>query len=128
MKPLAIAPLALTLTSCASIMAQQQPITITSSPSGTRWIASDGQRGVTPRTVRPRDYREDFVITFERPGYETQTVTVDARVSSWTAGNILFFPAGIIGFIFDAYDPKAHVYTTSAVHVDLVEMEAVEDE
>lgn len=74
-----------------------------SEPSGAAMTTSHGYWCTTPCTLR-MSRSDAFVATFTLPGYETQAVTVESRVSgggaAGLAGNLII--GGVIGGVVDA--------------------------
>lgn len=58
--------------------------------------------GTTPTTLTlkaGKAYfdRQDYTVTFEKEGYEKQTIIIGAKLNGWYLGNILF--GGLIGIL-----------------------------
>lgn len=115
-----LAPLA--LTSCATLLADQEPLLLTSDPAGATFTTSDGQSGVTPAEVTPRDYKETLVITLSQPGFGPATVQVTPRPSHWIWGSVVF---GAIPVFADILSESAWVLPQDELHVALGKLEPV---
>lgn len=111
-KAVLISACALALGGCASIFnGSSQTLTINSEPDGADLVVSNraGDKihtGTTPATIsvkRGAGYfkSETYLVTLNKPGFETQEFTVTSSVSGWYIGNIIF--GGLIGFL--AVDP-----------------------
>jgi hypothetical protein len=108
MKALALLPIALLFTSCASIVSKSQwPVSLTSSPSGCQVAVKNSSgmvihQATTPSIVtlpssagffQPAQYQ----VEFSKKGLPTQTVSLSANVNGWWFGNIIFGgPLGIL--------------------------------
>src|SRR5207249_8066873 len=95
---------AIALSSCATVIrGVHEDLKVVSNPSGADVNLSTGERGVTPATFVKRR-RDNFQVTVSKPGYYSQTVTVESRGSATgaaaTAGNIAI--GGIVGVAVDA--------------------------
>ena len=93
---------------CASIVSKSNyPVTISSFPEGASITIKDkyGQqiyKGKTPTTVTLKSGAgffsgASYVVTFEKPGFESQTVYIEKQMDGWYIGNILF--GGLIGLL-----------------------------
>jgi len=95
----------LSLTSCATITrGVHEKLKVTSDPSGANVILSTGEKGVTPATFVEKRRRDTFTVTVSKPGYVSQTVTVQSKAGGTggtaMAGNLLI--GGAIGMGVDA--------------------------
>ena len=108
MKSLAVLPIALLFSSCASIVSKSQwPVSLTSSPAGCQ-VAVKNSSGVaihqatTPSIVTlPSSagffQAAQYQVEFSKKGLPTQTVPLSANLNGWYFGNILFGgPLGIL--------------------------------
>lgn len=106
------AALAVALSGCATLFnGQSQSITISSVPEGAQVTVSNraGQRvhvGETPVTLtlkRGAGYfkSEVYTLSFSKPGYADERITISGSTSGWYFGNILI--GGLIGML--AVDP-----------------------
>lgn len=98
----------LLLSSCASVFNRSnQPVKVTSQPSGLTFSVTDGDgakvaSGVTPGEVRldtsPGYFRAaTYTFTFSNGKKVLGTRTLNAHVTGWYAGNILI--GGLIGML-----------------------------
>jgi hypothetical protein len=98
----------LLLSSCATIFNRSnQPVNVTSQPSGLNFKVTDGSgatvaSGTTPGEVRldtsPGYFRAaSYTFTFSKGGKTLGTRTLNASVSGWYVGNILI--GGLIGLV-----------------------------
>jgi hypothetical protein len=97
------------LTGCASIVSKSDyPVSLESNPSGATVIITNLKtgkeiyRGKTPCTVTLKAKAGFFSparysITFEKPGYKPQTITIKASLDGWYFGNLLL--GGVIGML-----------------------------
>ncbi|MEM6676184.1 MAG: hypothetical protein AAF726_25275 [Planctomycetota bacterium] len=111
MKNAVIALLALTGSSCASIMTGgSDTVLVQSVPSGASFSTNTGARGRTPQSiVVPAS--QDLVVNYKLSGYESTTAIVESRFSGWIVGNILF--GGFIGLAVDLLNPDAKTHDGS---------------
>jgi len=95
-------------TSCATIVSKSTyPVSINSEPSGADvTIAnSDGHTVYTGRTPAfiqlesSKGYfqREEYLITFQKEGYETTLQPITTRIDGWYWGNLVF--GGVLGLL-----------------------------
>ena len=93
---------------CASIVSKSNyPVTITSSPEGAIITITDKYgrhifKGKTPTTITLSSKAgffsgASYTVKFEKPGYEPQTLVINAELDGWYIGNIFF--GGLIGFL-----------------------------
>jgi PEGA domain len=90
---------AMALSSCATVIrGVHDELKVVSTPSGADVNLSTGERGVTPATFVKRR-RDNFQVTVSKPGYYSQTVTVESRGSATgaaaTAGNVATVGIGV---------------------------------
>ncbi|MDJ0911424.1 MAG: PEGA domain-containing protein [Woeseiaceae bacterium] len=113
---------ALLATGCASITrGTTELFVIETTPSNTKVTLSNGMYCTTPCSLKvPR--RGDFVVTIERPGYETVRTTVESGIdgegTAGMAGNVLF--GGVIGAGIDASTGAMHSHQPNPLIVTLV--------
>ena len=83
------------LSSCATITrGSHEKLQVISSPPGADVALSTGEKGVTP-VAFTKLRRDSLQVTVSKPGYITQTVTVESHtsgsgVAAATAGNVAF--------------------------------------
>lgn len=94
---------------CASIVSDSSyPVTISASPEGVRYTVKNAKRGydvmsgVTPATISLSAdegffSKASYLVTFEKPGYDSVTLPLKAGMDGWYVGNLLF--GGLIGFL-----------------------------
>ena len=108
MKSLAILPVALLFTSCASIVSKSEyPVALTSSPSGCQVSVKNASglvihQGMTPSMVTlPASagffQAAKYQVEYSKKGLPSQTVTLSASIDGWYFGNLLF--GGLIGML-----------------------------
>lgn len=110
-------------TSCATIVrGSSQDLKISSTPTNARVLVDDEDRGSTPTTLT-LDRGDDYQITFQKEGYEDETVNIDQDFKiGWPIfGNI--FSWGIIGIIVDVANGSAYQLTPEQVEAALGEGE-----
>lgn len=100
--------LILFFSSCASIVSKSNyPITINSQPSEAK-ITITNKKGVevyggnTPSTLKLKSGsgffgKAQYIVKFEKDGYDTKTVPVNFKLDGWYFGNILI--GGLIGML-----------------------------
>ncbi len=97
------------LSGCASIVSKSTyDVQINSSPQGAQIEVLDSEgkpagTGYTPVTVSLKAgagyFRgQKYTVTFEKPGFDTQTVPIRRGVDGWYAVGNLFF-GGLIGYL-----------------------------
>ena len=101
-------PLAMTA-GCSSIVeGTSQEIAISTDPAGascvlTRNGETIGSIASTPATIDVKKRKYDITITCTKDGYQVATLVDKSGSAAWTAGNILFVPAGaFIGWGIDS--------------------------
>ncbi len=95
----------LLFTSCATITrGVHEKLKVQSDPTGASVTLSTGEKGITPATFVEKRRRDQFTVTVSKPGYVSQTVTVESKAGGTggtaMAGNILL--GGAIGMGVDA--------------------------
>lgn len=116
-------------TGCASITrGSTELFVIETTPSNTKVTLSNGMYCTTPCSLKvPR--RGDFVVTMERPGYETVRMTIESSIdgegTAGMAGNVLF--GGVIGAGIDAGTGAMHSHQPNPLIVTLVPIGAADE-
>ena len=95
----------LSFTSCATITrGVHEKLKVVSEPNSANVVLSTGEKGVTPATFVEKRRRDTFTETVSKPGYVSQTVTVQSKAGGTggtaMAGNLLL--GGAIGMGVDA--------------------------
>jgi len=113
---------ALLCAGCASITrGTTVQFQIISNPDGADVRTSMGNTCNTPCTLT-FGRKDEFSLTFSKPGYQSQTVQVGTRLAGTGAagldGNVLF--GGVIGIGVDAYNGAELEHFPNPVAVDLV--------
>lgn len=95
----------LLLSSCATITrGVHEKLKVQSDPPGATVTLSTGETGVTPATFVEKRRRDSFTVTVSKPGYVSETVTVQSKAGGTggtaMAGNLLV--GGAIGMGVDA--------------------------
>jgi hypothetical protein len=98
------AAMAVCLSGCASITrGHTDQVQIESDPPGAEARTSMGHVCTTPCTLQ-FDRKDEFVVTFTKPGYHTEEIPVTTQVAgagaAGFAGNILL--GGAVGMVVDA--------------------------
>jgi len=118
---------------CASILTKTTyPVAISSSPEGANVtiIGKKGHtvyEGVTPAIVKLKSSSgyfsgENYLLKFEKEGYQSVSRQVGSKVEGWYWGNILF--GGLIGLVIvDPATGAMYKLDTEAVDVSLVKVE-----
>ncbi len=87
-------------TGCATIVkGTHQDVPVSSEPSGASILVDGVREGATPANLR-LSRKQAHVITFEKSGYESESVTLKPSIGGAVAGNIL--AGGLIGWGVDA--------------------------
>ncbi len=121
------------LSGCASIVSKSSyPVTITSNPDQARITITDEKgmaiyKGRTPSTLTLKAgeayfHGKDYIVTFEKEGYEKQTAFIQRNLDGWYIGNILF--GGLIGMLIVDPLTGAMWKLDSPLTVNLVEKTA----
>jgi hypothetical protein len=117
----------LTGSGCATIITGSKgSVEIASNPSGASISIDDSKgktiyEGQTPTVVTLKKgagyfKAQNYVVTFEKPGYKTQTAKITQGLSGWYWGNILF--GGLIGMLI--VDPiTGAMYTLDDLSINL---------
>lgn len=96
---IAVVCAAVFLSSCATVIrGSHEKLQVLSTPPGANVTLSTGETGVTPAAFT-KLRRDSFQVTLSKPGYLTQTVSVESRASSSgvaaTAGNAVTAGVGV---------------------------------
>jgi hypothetical protein len=91
LKLIALFAAALSLTSCATVIrGSHEKLQVVTTPPGANVTLSTGETGISP-VAFTKNRRDSLQVTVSKPGYLTQTVTVESRASgsgvAATAGN-----------------------------------------
>ena len=120
------------MTGCASIVSKSSyPISFKTSPVASDISISNQSgkvvfEGRTPTTAMLKAHAGFFVpakykITFHSEGYESKTISINAKLDGWYFGNILF--GGLIGIlIVDPATGAMYKLDEQYVHQSLIEM------
>ena len=103
-----LAALVLFATGCATIVSKNRyDVTISSTPSDADITITDRRgreiyRGTTPATVPLKSSagfftKADYLVGFEKPGYDRHIVPIHFKLDGWYFGNIIF--GGLIGLL-----------------------------
>ena len=103
-----LAAILLSGTGCATIVSKNRyDVTISSSPSDADITITDRRgreiyRGATPATVPLKSSagfftKADYLVGFEKPGYDRLVVPIRFKLDGWYFGNIVF--GGLIGLL-----------------------------
>lgn len=116
------AAVALSLSACATVTrGTSQKFAIESSPTEAEVSLSTGQQCVTPCEVKLKR-KPGFTATVKKPGYQTQTLTVESKLGGGGAvagaGNLLL--GGVIGGIVDGTNGSMNNLTPNPLVVTLV--------
>jgi hypothetical protein len=120
--------------SCASIVSSvtRRPVMISSNPSDVNISIRNSYgvlvyRGTTPAFVtlstKHSYFRgEDYLVTFQKDGYDPRTVELNSRINGWYFGNIpitlLTIVGGAVGFL--VVDPlTGDMWTLDDLNVNL---------
>jgi hypothetical protein len=121
MRIMLVLALAATCGGCATVVrGTTDQIGFNSTPSGAEVHTSNGLSCVTPCTLTIKK-NEEFVATFEKPGFQPQQVpvarvVVGAGVAS-TAGNVI--AGGLVGIGVDALTGAGYDHVPNPVNVVL---------
>jgi hypothetical protein len=123
---ISVSAIALALGGCATITrGTTDQVQIQSTPSEVRATTSMGQSCLTPCTLTT-SRKDEFTVTFQKDGYESQQVDVKTQVAgsgaAGFAGNILF--GGIIGMGTDAATGATLEHVPNPVRADLMPLKA----
>lgn len=116
------AAVALSLSACATVTrGTSQKFAIESSPTQAEVTLSNGQQCVTPCKMKLKR-KPGFTATVKKPGYQTQTVTVESKLGGGGvvagAGNVLL--GGVVGGIVDGTNGSMNNLTPNPLVVTLV--------
>lgn len=102
---------------CASIVkGRYQDVSFQSVPDSVTVVIDGRIIGKTPLTANLKK-GSGQVITFEKDGYKTLTMSLETRTSGWFWGNIVF--GGFAGSTTDAVTGAVHEYSPSQYMVTL---------
>lgn len=117
-----LAAVALSLSACATVTrGTSQKFAIQSTPTEAEVTLSTGQQCTTPCNLKLKR-KPGFTATVKKPGYQTQTLTVDSKLAGGGAvagaGNILL--GGVVGGIVDGTNGSMNSLTPNPLVVTLV--------
>ncbi|WP_116127696.1 hypothetical protein [Lewinella sp. IMCC34183] len=106
--PIFVALCLLLASGCASIVSKNRyDVTISSTPSDADIVITDRKgrqiyRGTTPATVPLKSSggfftKADYLVGFEKAGYDRRVVPIRFKLDGWYFGNIVF--GGLIGLL-----------------------------
>jgi hypothetical protein len=121
MRPVLLVAFSLLCGACATVIrGTTDGVGFNSTPSGAEIHTSNGLGCVTPCTLTIKK-NEEFVATFEKPGYQPQQVAVSREVVGGgvaaTAGNVIL--GGLIGLGVDAATGAGFEHVPNPVNVVL---------
>ena len=97
---LALAALVVAPIACATIIhGTSEDVSIRSTPDSATVFVDGKPAGRTPVSFK-MSRKDDHIVTFQLPGYDSLAVPVTRTVSGWFFGNILI--GGLIGIAVDA--------------------------
>lgn len=117
-----LAAVCMMLPACATVTrGTSQTYNIQSTPTQAEVTLSSGQQCVTPCQLKLKR-RPGFTATVKKPGYQTQTLTVDSKLGGGGAvagaGNLLL--GGIIGGMVDGTNGSMNNLTPNPLQVTLL--------
>ncbi len=127
MRILVIAAASVLLSGCATIVnGSNQSVTVSTDPPGascklSRQTETLGAIPMTPGSVQVSKSKNDMVVTCDKPGYQTATVSKSPSFGGATFGNIIL--GGGVGAIVDAASGANYTYS-SEVHVAMAPLPA----
>jgi hypothetical protein len=121
MRIILVLALAATCGGCATVVrGTTDQVGFNSTPSGAEVHTSNGLGCITPCTLTVKK-NEEFIATFEKPGYQPQQVPVTRQVVgagvASTAGNVIV--GGVIGIGVDAITGAGYDHVPNPVNVVL---------
>lgn len=126
MKKTALLGLIPFLTSCATIVnGTHQTVSISTEPCGATVKLDCFDVGTTPTCIGMERSKNHFV-TIELPGYRSETIKFDRRVSGWVFGNILL--GGFFGLAIDAVSGSMYKLTPEQVNIAMTSESVISKE
>jgi uncharacterized protein YceK len=114
---IALTLVAASLSGCATIMhGSNQPVGISSNPTGAQVFVDNAVVGVTPVTAT-LSRKDHHTVRVEMPGYAPYEMKLTRGVSGWVWGNLIF--GGIPGLAIDAITGGLYKLTPSEVNASL---------
>lgn len=121
-KSCGLAAAVVSLSACATVTrGTSQKFNIESSPTQAEVSLSNGQQCVTPCQLKLKR-KPGFTATVKKPGYQTQTVTVESKLAGGGAvagaGNLIL--GGVVGGIVDGTNGSMNNLTPNPLRIILV--------
>lgn len=121
-KSCGLAAAVISLSACATVTrGTSQKFNIESSPSQAEVALSNGQQCITPCQLKLKR-KPGFTATVKKPGYQTQTVTVESKLAGGGAvagaGNLIL--GGVVGGIVDGTNGSMNNLTPNPLRIILV--------
>lgn len=126
MRPFVVLSLvAATLSGCATIMhGSNQPVGISSNPTGAQVFVDNQPMGITPVTAT-LSRKDHHTVRVEMAGYAPYEMKLTRGVSGWVWGNLVF--GGIPGLAVDAITGGLYKLTPTEVNATLTRPTATLD-
>ncbi|HEX5872072.1 MAG TPA: PEGA domain-containing protein [Longimicrobium sp.] len=113
----AVSLVAASLSGCATIMhGSNQPVGISSSPTGAQVFVDNQPMGITPVTAT-LSRKDHHTVRVEMAGYAPYEMKLTRGVSGWVWGNLVF--GGIPGLAIDAITGGLYKLTPTEVNATL---------
>ena len=102
---------------CATVINHTtQSVFLQTDPPGATATIDGAKQVATPVSIKLKRGK-DHMITFDKPGYKTTTITIDREMSGWVWGNIVL--GGLIGLAIDFTSGGAYKLNPNTVTVTL---------
>jgi uncharacterized protein YceK len=122
---IAITLVAASLSGCATIMhGSNQPVGISSTPTGAQVFVDNQPMGITPVTAT-LSRKDHHTVRVEMAGYAPYEMKLTRGVSGWVWGNLVF--GGIPGLAIDAITGGLYKLTPTEVNATLTRPTATLD-
>lgn len=117
MMMLPVVALALTATSCATIVCgSKQSVSVTSSPANADIIVDGKFEARTPANLS-LERKKSHTLVLHLDGYKDYELKLERKFNAWYIGNLAF--GGLIGIIVDPITGAMYKLTPDKVHTDL---------
>lgn len=110
------------LLGCATIVnTTTQKVPLNTTPDGAKVFMKGVHVGTTPAVLQLSRGDADFILRFEKDGYDPIDVTLTKNVSGVIIGNVLL--GGVIGLVIDFVDGAAYTLSPGELNIIMQKQE-----
>ncbi|MBB63975.1 MAG: hypothetical protein CMO81_02805 [Waddliaceae bacterium] len=126
LKSILISAIAMSTAGCACVFkGDSRTVSLNSNPSGAEVLVNGAVRGATPMKLN-LEAKKNHTIEFRKQGYQTQSVSLDKRISvGWVIADAIF---GLVPVVVDAATGSWYEFDSKDVTASLesIQAEAIE--